>query len=114
MVVILDPENQKAIQAALAQVENKWMEIGVFLGLKYSSLDGARQEEDDKIAYVTKKFLKKSYMVNIYGEPTWKRVIEAIGAKAGGDNPRVAKEIAEKHQGITLTQNNTHHLYSYS
>ena len=96
-------EDQKEVQDALAPVKNKWMEVGIFLGLKISGLKDAMLEEDDKIAYVTKKFLKKDYMVNIYGEPTWKRVVEAIGAKAGGNNPRQAMEIAQKHQGTTLS-----------
>lgn len=107
VTIIIDPENQKAVQAALTPVENKWMEVGIFLGLKMSGLQNAIHEEDDKIAYITKTFLKKDYMVTIYGEPTWKRIVGAIGAMAGGDNRRHAMEIAGQHPGITLIQNYT-------
>ena len=79
------------------------MEIGVFLGLKYSSLKLNHDDGDtDMVTYITEKFVKKEYMVDIFGEPTWKSVVEAIGSRAGADNPRHAEEIAKKHQGNGL------------
>ena len=79
------------------------MEIGVFLGLKYSSLKLNHDDGDkDMVTFIAEKLVKKDYMSNIFGEPTWKRVVEAIGSRAGADNPRHAEEIAKKHQGNTV------------
>ena len=75
------------------------MEIGVFLGLKYSHLKLATEDEDDKMAYIATQYTNKQYMLEMYGEPTWKHLVEAIGSRAGADNPRHAEEIAKKHQG---------------
>ena len=33
-----------------------------------------------------------------FGEPSWKRLVEVVGDPAGGANPAVANQIAEKHR----------------
>ena len=92
------------VHAALNPVADRWMAIGVFLGLKHSHLQLAADDEDDKARYIAQKYVKKEFMIEKFGEPTWKRVVEAIGSRAGGDNPSHAEEIAKKHLGK--------HLYS--
>ena len=38
-----------------------------------------------------------------FGEPSWQRLVEAVGDPAGGANPAVANQIAEKHRAKQTT-----------
>ena len=42
-------------------------------------------------------WLQKKYNVEMFGPPTWKTLVEAIDRKRGGNNHKLAKEIASKH-----------------
>ena len=59
----------------------------------------AAQYQKDKMFYIATEYLNKNYMDELYGDPMWKRVVEAIGSRAGADNPKYAEEVALKHQG---------------
>ena len=37
--------------------------------------------------------------VEKFGMPTWKRLVEAVGDKMGGNNPALALTIAKEHPG---------------
>jgi len=37
--------------------------------------------------------------VKRYGKPTWRKLVEAVENKVGGNNCALAKEIAAKHPG---------------
>ena len=35
-----------------------------------------------------------------FGKPTWKRLVEAVEDRGGGNNPALAQEIAKDHPGV--------------
>ena len=37
--------------------------------------------------------------VKKFGKPTWRKLVEAVEDKVGGDNPALAQTIAEEHPG---------------
>ena len=40
----------------------------------------------------------RKYNVERFGEPTWQRLVEAVGDPTGGVNPGLAREIAGRHK----------------
>ena len=44
------------------------------------------------------KWLKRNYNVKKFGEPTWQKLVEAVGHPAGGAHMGLAREIARKHK----------------
>ena len=44
------------------------------------------------------EWLKRNYKVEKFGEPTWQRLVEAVGNQAGGANMALAKKIARRHK----------------
>ena len=47
------------------------------------------------------EFLKKNYDYENHGEPSWKLIVKAVAARAGGNNVELALKIAKDHS-ITL------------
>ena len=86
----------------LTDVAAKWRNIGIFLGIRDSQLQ-AIQEGDkplDCLRQMLSTWLRRSYNVRRFGEPTWVKLVEAVSHSAGGGNPRLAMEIARRHKGI--------------
>ena len=74
----------------------KWKEIGLALGLEYSQLEEIRANNSDARGCLTvmlSEWLKRAYDTTAHGEPSWCRLREAVGHKAGGNNPSLADEI---------------------
>ena len=44
------------------------------------------------------EWLKKNYNVKRFGEPTWQKLVEAVGHPAGGANMATARDIARRHK----------------
>ena len=44
------------------------------------------------------KWLKRNYNVKRFGEPTWQKLVEAVGHPAGGANMATARDIAKRHK----------------
>ena len=42
-------------------------------------------------------WLRQQYNVNKFGPPTWRALVKAVNNSAGGNNPALAKGIADKH-----------------
>ena len=53
----------------------------------------------DCLMEVVSKWLKLSYNTHKHGLPTWQKVVAAVANSIGGNNPALAKTIAENHQG---------------
>ena len=53
---------------------------------------------------MVKEWLKRNYDVGKFGEPTWRRLVEAVSSPAGGANMALARDMARRHKagGITL------------
>ena len=44
------------------------------------------------------EWLKRNYKVEKFGEPTWQRLVEAVGNPAGGEDMALARKIAGRHK----------------
>ena len=58
-------------------------------------------------------WLKRNYNVKKFGEPSWQRLVEVVGHPAGGANPALASQIAEKHRA-TETTGTVHRRHSFT
>ena len=90
-----------AILDALSDV-SKWQEIGLLLGISYMKLQMIEIEEDNvtiphKMRAMAELWLGRKYDIETFGKPSWRTLVGVIAAHAGGQFPRLAKEIAAKH-----------------
>ena len=72
------------------------------LGLRPGALDRISKGQDDikdKFTKMILEWLKMSYDTKKHGLPTWRRIVEAVGAGYGGKNPALAAKIAKSHGG---------------
>ena len=93
------------------EVSAKYYKLGIVLGLPLSELDKIQQgfprDMDRALIEVITRWLKHSYKVDKHGPPSWRKLVEAVDSKVGGDNHSLAKKIASCHPlGMTLC-----HLY---
>ena len=81
----------------------RWQNMCIHLGLRPSDRDiiGGKFQLDPTycLMEVLVKWLRKSYDTERYGPPTWRSLVAAVANPTGGDNPALAKQIAENHQG---------------
>ena len=86
----------------LTPVSAKWRSIGLALRLKPNTLDGiqAKNSGDPStcLTSMLTEWLKKNYNVKRFGEPTWQRLVEAVGDPAGGENMALATDLASRHK----------------
>ena len=82
---------------------SKWKNIGLALRLTPDSLDtiGTKENVTDRLSEVLNQWLKKTYNVKLFGEPSWKLLVKAVSDSAGGNDRALAEKIAQRHQGIT-------------
>ena len=86
----------------LNPVSAKWKSLGIALRLKPNILDGIKAENSgDPTACLTStvtEWLNRNYNVKRFGEPTWRRLVEAVGDPAGGANMALARDMAGRHK----------------
>ena len=82
-----------------AKVTNKWLEIGLFLGISFGQLQTLKAKFDDgKVHGMVGFWTKWNYDYEQFGKPSWKNLVHAIGARAGGNDRNAANRIAAKHK----------------
>ena len=90
------------VQSDLIPVTAKWRSIGTALRLKSDVLEsiqaGSGSDPPACLASMVTEWLKRNYNVKRFGEPTWQRLVEAVGHPAGGGNTAVARDIARRHK----------------
>ena len=72
------------------------------LGLSNSTLEGIARGQGDEIVLLrvmVAKWLRMGFNTAMFGKPTWRRIVEAVRATSGGNNPALADKLAEKHGG---------------
>ena len=91
------------IYSELLPVANKWKNIGLALRLSPNSLNTISTKEDvtDCLREVLTQWLKKTYNVKRFGEPSWELLVKAVSDQAGGNDHALAEKIAQNHQGIS-------------
>ena len=78
---------------------NKWLEIGLFLGISFGQLQTLKAKFDDEKVHGMMGFWTKwNYDYQLFGKPSWKNLVRAIGARSGGNARRAANRIAAKHK----------------
>ena len=85
------------IKAKLRPVISRWKHVGLALRLDYNALETIEKENKDLEDCLTKTlilWLNKTYNTERFGEPSWKLLAEAVGDPSGGNNPALAKQIA--------------------
>jgi len=79
----------------------RWKSIGTGLGIKRGRLDEieARHSGDPSecLAEMLTTWLRRSYSVKRFGEPTWQKITQIVSDPAAGNNPALALTIAKKH-----------------
>ena len=77
----------------------QWSLIGIFLGIPYSTIKRIDFEGDldDKVEKMVSAWLKKKHDIAVFGEPTWRILVEAVAAKSGGNDRSLAERIASEH-----------------
>ena len=90
----------------LTDVIAYWRNIGIHLGIRDSQLEVIQLQGHnplDCMRQMLSTWLRRSYNVERFGEPTWMKLVEAVGHSAGGGNPHLAMKIAKRHGGITYS-----------
>lgn len=101
MIFILsltDIDNLFDVKSELTSEARNWKNIGLALRLKHSQLSSIEAKGLDNNEYLTdmlELWLKKTYDVDKYGEPSWRVLREAVRNPAGGNNPALADRIAQ-------------------
>ena len=79
----------------LYSVADKWKEIGIFLGIEYNSLEKFDSYEPKAaLEEVMKLWLSRRYDCLGFGDPTWKRLVEAVHSRAGAADHTLASKMA--------------------
>ena len=90
------------MQSELNPVAAKWKNIGVALQMKTDTLEsiqvGNGGDPAACLTSVVTEWLKRNYNVEKSGEPTWQKLVEAVGHPAGGANKALARGIAKRHK----------------
>jgi hypothetical protein len=87
----------QAVVDALLHVPTKWVAIGILLGIHYDRIVMFEAAEDDlerRIFKLAEGWLGKELGV---GQPSWRKLVEVIASKAGGDHQALAKRLASQH-----------------
>ena len=86
------------LQKVLEEVEHRWYQLGVLLGLPVHTLNGFQENYEDlseRLRAMLQEWLKKGN-TGEYETPSWQVLVDAVEHSAGGGNPRLAGELAIK------------------
>ena len=84
----------------LITVKARFYAIGRALGLPMGELNSIRSSSQDhelQLNDVLYVWLCQKYNVERFGNPTWRKLVEAIDDPAGANDHRLAKTIALRH-----------------
>ena len=89
-------EHLKFIVAYLMEVATSWPSIGVFLGIPYKYIEVCKLEDtlEESISKMVETWLRRKHDTAAFGEPTYRRLAEAVASRSGGGNLRLAESIA--------------------
>ena len=87
----------------------KWRPLGLALRLKSAVLDTIYSNHPTEcLRDMLLAWLKQQYDINTFGRPSWSMLCTAISKPAGGNDPALARKIAENHKGEPLFLNGVH------
>ena len=86
----------------LQPVISRWKYVGLALRLDHDQLKKIEKENkdlEDCLNEMVTLWLKKNYITERFGEPSWKLLVEAVGDPAGGNDQALAEQIDAKYGG---------------
>lgn len=95
------------VEYLLSGVANKWYSIGLFLGIPYKHMELFKMEDsiEESITEMVKAWLKRKYDVKAFGEPSWRKLVEAVASRSGGGHCGLATKIASDHPCYDVKSN---------
>ena len=100
-IVYLAEEDLGDVLDEVMDLTGRWTNMCTALRLRTRAEDTiARQyfhQVDDCLKAALRMWLRQEYDTGKYGLPTWKKLVEAVAKRAGGNDVVLAKEIAKKH-----------------
>ena len=72
--------------------------------IKVDDLEAVKADKpspEEGLRAVLMLFLRKTYNVKRFGEPTWRRLVQVIQDSSGGADPALAEAIAKAHSGLS-------------
>lgn len=92
----------------MAEVSSKWKLIGTIFRLRQEKLEqidiACSENPEECLLEVLKEWLRRNYDVARFGEPSWRKVVEALASPAAGNNKALALSIASEHPCKCLTR----------
>ena len=81
------------VKSKLINVATKWRDIGLALGIsdpKLETIEANKSSAKENLTDMLRLWLNK---VESHGEPSWRKLREAVRDPAGGNSPAVADQI---------------------
>ena len=101
--MVSDEKNAYEVYSEVVSLSGKWSSICLALRLLPSDQKAIETAHPgnpkDCLQAVVVKWLQKGYD-HIHGAPTWRKLVQAVGDPAGGDNNALAETIAKNHIGM--------------
>ena len=91
------------VAAALMEgVADRWDSVGIFLGIPYLVIEGCREEHtmEERMRAMVEAWVNRRYDVEKFGQPSWRKLVEAVAHKSGGSHIRQAEMLARNHPTI--------------
>ena len=101
MYIFVGIDDLFAVQSELLEVgvAVRWRSIGLALGLKDPQLkeiaSNCGTDSENCLSDMLRVWLNREYDSGGCGVPTWQRLSEAVGHRAGGRNPAAAEQILQ-------------------
>ena len=99
----LDPGDDDImdVKEEVMDMAPNWKPLGMALRLKPAELDRISltnaTDPFECLTNMLRAWLQQRYDTKRFGQPSWRLLCQAIHNPAGGNNPGLAKKIAERH-----------------
>lgn len=101
MCITTEDDDFMEVKDAVVDVIHRWQFVAGAMGLRPSQIRTIEATHpgnieacmDDAIS----QWLRRTHNETKHGPPTWRKLVQAIAAKAGGSNAALAGRIAESH-----------------
>ena len=98
----LGEEDLVDVMEDILDVAKDWRPLGQALRLRTADLDSIASRHSNDIKECLRDtllaWLQQRYNVEKYGPPSWGALSKAIEAKAGANNPALARRLATRHR----------------
>ena len=101
MYLYTDEDDYLHVSRSVCTLRAKWRSLCTVLGLRKDSIDSIEEDKkkvEDCLCEGLVQWLQGNYNTAEHGDPTWRKLVEAVADQAGGSNPSLAKEIALEHK----------------